>query len=197
MGGILLLATSTDAGDPAARGDHAASASAAPPPGVALRLRSTTPQPAPTGPPGAVSPGGAVAMPIPTESAGLADPLAGPVPDAYVQRLLDAAPTSAPPVLPTAASKAAVRAARRVLVADLTGTGRDLFPGFWSEPAHAAWSRIRVQASTAQTAGLTPARVTVTLIWAGTSPAGERVERRRTVITMELTGHGWWPVSVS
>lgn len=144
-----------------------------------------------------MTPGGPSAMPSPTESAGLADPLAGPVPDAYVQQLLDAAPISASPVLPAPAGKAARRAAGRVLVADLTGTGRDQFPGFWSEPTQTPWSRIRVRATTAQTAGLAPARVAVTLIWAGTSPTGEQVERRRTLIMMELTTNGWWPVSVS
>lgn len=197
MGGVLLLAASGDAGDPAAHAEHGASATAAQLPGIALRLRSTAPQPAPSGPPIAVTTGGPGAMPIPTESAGPADPLAGPVPDAYVQQLLDSAPTSAPPALPAETSNAAVRAAGRVLVADLTGAGRGQFPGFWSEPTHTAWAHIRVQAATAQTAGLVPARVAVTLIWAGTSPTGEQVERRRTVITMELTENGWWPRSVS
>ena len=197
LGGVLLLTADRDAGHPAIRGQHGTSATAAPPPGVALRLRSTTPQSSPTGPATAGTPAGPDALPIATDSAELADPLAGSVPDAYVQQLLDAASTSVPPVLPTPSRKAAVQAAGRVLVADLTGTGRDRFPGYWSQPTHSAWSHIRVQASTAQTAGVDPARVTVTLIWAGTSPTGEQVERRRTVITMELTEHGWWPVSVS
>jgi len=195
------LGAGGQAGDPAphaAPGSAATSAvgSAAPPGGV-LRLRSPSPQPTATGPPGVATPSGPSALPIPTEPAELADPLAGPVPDAFVQRMLDGAQTSAPSALPAATKSAAVRAAKRVLVADLTGTGRDQFPGFWAEPTHSVWTRIRVQASTAQIAGSEPARVTVSLIWAGRPPTGDQVERRRTVITMGLTGNGWSPVSVS
>lgn len=197
MGGVLLLAASGGASDPALRAGNGASATTPPPPGVALRLRSTAPPAIATDRPEAATPTGSGAMPIPAEPGELADPLAGPVSDAYVQKLLDATTTSAPPALPAATTKAAIRAADRVLVADLTGTGRDQFPGFWSEPPHTAWSRVKVQASSAQTAGLAPARVEVTVIWAGRSPTGDQVERRRTVITVELTANGWWPVSVS
>lgn len=197
LGGVLLLATGGYAGDPAQRAASRSSATATAPPGGVLQLRSPSSQPAPAGPPVAAPSSGPRALPIPTESADLADPLAGPVPDAFVQGLLDVAQTAAPPALPAATGNAAVRAAKRVLVADLTGTGRDRFPGFWSEPIRSAWSRIRVQGDTAHPAGSDPARVTVTLIWAGTSPTGDRVERRRTVIIMELAGNSWSPVSVS
>ncbi|MGH8837472.1 MAG: hypothetical protein ACRDWG_21130, partial [Actinomycetes bacterium] len=48
VGGVLLLAASADAGDPAAHAEHGASATAAQLPGMAPRLRSTAPQPAPS-----------------------------------------------------------------------------------------------------------------------------------------------------
>ena len=198
LGGVALLAVGRGAGDQAGRA--AAPRSASPADATGLRLRSTTPQPTPTGLPVAAPVPGAGAIPDPTDSATLADPLAGPVPDTYLQALLDAAPSGEPTegsdTLPAATRNPAADAAGRALVADLSGAGRSEFAGFWTEPAHSVWSRVRVQASTAQTAGLDPPRVAATLIWAGTSPTGERVERRRTVVTVELTDDGWWPISV-
>lgn len=190
-GGAILLAVGGRPSPSLPAPTDAAPTAAAP-----LRLRTEPPPSSSPAGPVAEPSNGPQAIPPSTGPTDLADPLAGPVPDAYLQQLLDATPSPVPTVLPAATTAAAIEAAGRVLVADLTGSGRDEFPGFWSEPTHSAWSRVRVQASTAQTAGLDPPRVAATLIWAGTAPTGEQVERRRTVITVELTGDGWWPVAV-
>lgn len=170
------------------------------PPAVAgpmLRVRAPT---ADAGSPGpqAATPPLPVAVPQPgIGDAVAADPLAGPVPDSFVQDLLDASGPTGAPALPANTRAVLVETATRVLIADLTGTGRDDFPSFWSGPAHTIWTGVRVQASSVQADWATaPTSATVTLVWAGTSPTGERVERRLSVITLERSGTRWQPVSV-
>ncbi|MCI0686156.1 MAG: hypothetical protein L0Y54_02800 [Sporichthyaceae bacterium] len=179
-----------------------------PPAAAVLRLRSAPPLDPPTGigspyppveplPARPIGPGAPGGSGLPIDPALLPDPLAGSVPDDYLQDLLDGGPGPSTPALSATERDAAIEVAGRVLLADLTGWGRNAFPGFWDEPARALWTDVRIQASTAEGAGLDPVRVSVTLIWAGTSPIGEPVERRRSVVTVEQSGSGWKPVLVS
>jgi hypothetical protein len=60
---------------------------------------------------------------------------------------------------------------RQVWLADVTGTGRTRWPDYFTGPGASGYTRVRVQAAIARRTG--PAAVTVTLLWAGTSPAGD------------------------
>ncbi|RAG81221.1 hypothetical protein DN069_33875 [Streptacidiphilus pinicola] len=82
---------------------------------------------------------------------------------------------------------------RAVWLADLTGQGRTQWPHYFTTPGSSGYTSIRVQATAAHATG--PRRAAVTLIWAGTSPAGDpEVGLPGTVLLTQRSGSTWEPV---
>lgn len=167
-GGYALLALARPAGSPAGQ------ASPTPSPHTDAAIGLATPQP-PTEP-----------TPGPTASESI-DVLAGEVPDQALQDLFGDGRGS-----PTIDTTEVIDVASRVLIADLTGEGRDQFPGFWEGSTRRVWTEVRVQAATTTPSDRSDA-VDVILLWAGNSPEGIYVDRQRIVVTLIRGPAGWTP----
>jgi len=117
-----------------------------------------------------------------------------PPPDAELQRLLD---QTSSPNLPHDQEKALVALASRVLIADVTGKGREEFPGYWQgePPVRQPITNIRTQAGIARAQQGRPDRVDVTLLWAGRDHSGKDLDRRRALIRLAYANGRWVPVN--
>ena len=137
-------------------------------------------------------------MPVPTRQperstgfspSGPPDPLAGPVSDEYLNLTLR---SSSPSNLAPAVEQPLLVVASAALVADLAGVGRERFPRYLPGPAPAQLYRdVRVQAAVARRTGDTT--VETHLIWAGTSPRGEHLERQTATILLRYVAGSWSP----
>jgi hypothetical protein len=92
----------------------------------------------------------------------------GPRADASVQQLLE---RSQPSNLPAAQAHSLEELGREVWLADVTGTGRQRWPQYFRTAGSSGYTNVRVQAAVARRTA--PGHVTITLLWAGTSPAGD------------------------
>lgn len=167
-GGYALLALARPADPPAGQ------ATPTPSPHTGATIGVGTPQPA-TEP-----------TPTPTASESI-DVLAGDVPDQALQDLFGEGRDS-----PTIDTTEVIDVATRVLIADLTGEGRDQFPAFWEGSTRRVWTEVRVQAATTAPNHRSDA-VDVILLWAGKSPEGTDVDRQRIVVTLIRGPAGWTP----
>jgi hypothetical protein len=129
----------------------------------------SAPEPGAYTPASPVSPpsSGTSGSPAPAEPRGLA-PGDGPGADATVQHLLE---QSSPLNLPVAEAHSLEHLGRQVWLADVTGTGRSRWPQYFGASGTSSYTAVRVQAAIARADG--PDQVTVTLLWAGTSPGGD------------------------
>ncbi|MFJ2745432.1 hypothetical protein ACIO3O_37885 [Streptomyces sp. NPDC087440] len=154
-------------------------------------------------PPHTASPAAVQAQqPEPTQSAaanspgGLPAPGEGPRADPAIQRVLRAA---IPDDLPAPAARRVEALGRAVLVADVTGRGRHLWPAFFppGQPVR-AFTRVRVQAAAAQADG--DGRAVVHLVWAGADPGGTYRDGRPHTLRFQHTttttsqGVPWTPI---
>lgn len=187
--GVLLLRRSPAAmpGDhgPQVGGPTTAVSAASPSP---ARRRAADPS-LTEGPRGAAAePGAASGVPVPGD---------GPAGDRAVQLTLE---RTSPADLPRGQEGRLVQLARRVWTADVTGRGREQWPGYFAAHQTAgprgAYTRVRIQAGIARkTAG---SRVEVRLVWAGTDPSGDQRDGRLAVIVLRpVFGHPthWEPIS--
>jgi hypothetical protein len=120
--------------------------------------------------------------------------------DAAVQRALeDSAPSDLAPEL----ERRLVALGRAVWIAEVTGAGRERWPGFFlAQDVVRPYTRVRIQAAIARRtephAGA-PSRVRVQLVWAGASPGGQMRTLRPAAVTLtrsgsEEGGAAWKPV---
>jgi len=117
------------------------------------------------------------------------DLLAGPVSDDYLNQALR---STSPSNLEPAVERPLITLAIAALVADLTGAGRERFLGYLPGPAPAQLYRgVRVQAAVARRTGDTT--VETHLIWAGTSPRGEHLERHTATVLLRYVAGTWAP----
>ncbi len=83
--------------------------------------------------------------------------------------------------------------AKAVLLADLTGVGRERFPGYLPGPPPVLVYRdVRTQAGVARR--IDDATVEAHLLWAGRKPDGEYVERRTAIIRLRYGDRSWAPI---
>lgn len=82
--------------------------------------------------------------------------------------------------------------AEAALRADLTGIGRERFPGYLpGQPPARVYRDVRIQAGVAYRIDDTTADAH--LLWTATSPRGGRVERHTAIIRLKCTDHSWTP----
>ncbi|WP_242442082.1 hypothetical protein [Streptomyces sp. CB02460] len=163
----------------------------------AARPPATSPAPSRTGDAPA-SPAGP--SPTPTTAAPSAppspsasregDPLAGTVSDGALQRSLQLTrQANVPPTL----EKRLVDLGGKVLLADVTGKGRKAYPDYFKgESATDRWRDCRIRAGVAERYDNRSDAVLVHLVWAGTSPEGERDDRRPTAVLLVRDVNGEW-----
>ncbi|MFI2620527.1 hypothetical protein [Streptomyces sp. NPDC018584] len=109
-----------------------------------------------------------------------------------MQALLD---RSSPRDLPRAREKELVALASRIWRADITGAERTRWPEYFTgAPLRAAYRKVRIQAGIARTADSHTGRVRVRLVWAGTTPAGQKQDGRLAQILLDRRGAVWRPV---
>ncbi|MEU1622937.1 hypothetical protein ABZ479_37295 [Streptomyces sp. NPDC005722] len=119
-------------------------------------------------------------------------PGAGPEADPLVQ---DAMNRSAAGDLAPATGRHLVALAKAVWAADITGAGRDRWPGYFTDPAPSAvYTRFRIQAAVADRDPDRPEGVVVRLVWAGADPAGTFLDGRTATIRLIKKGESWSPV---
>lgn len=136
--------------------------------------------PLPSAPSAAQKPG---EVPVPGE---------GPAGDHAVQTLLD---QSSPRDLPRSRERELVALASRIWRADITGAERTRWPKYFTgAPLRAAYRNVRIQAGIARTADGRTDRVRVRLVWAGTTPAGQKHDGRLAQIFLDRRGAVWRPV---
>ncbi|MFJ8073883.1 hypothetical protein ACIQ7Q_08110 [Streptomyces sp. NPDC096176] len=127
----------------------------------------------------------APSSPSPTQSVTSSpdgDALAGEVSDAALQRALEQSrPVSVPPSL----ERRLVELGGKVLLADVTGEGRNAFPEYFrGQPATDRWRDSRIRAGVAERYKDRSDAVQVHLVWAGTSPEGVREDRQPTTVLL-------------
>ncbi|MDI5975488.1 hypothetical protein [Amycolatopsis magusensis] len=119
------------------------------------------------------------------------DLLAGPISDAQLGELLH---QQSPTILAPALEHQLVTLAGSALLADLTGHGREHFPDYLPGPrplrGHTA---VRIQTGVARQ--VSGSGVEVLLVWAGTDPAGDQLERQHTTVRLDYGPYGWRPVA--
>jgi hypothetical protein len=114
----------------------------------------------------------------------------GPGSDRELQRRLNES-TKADLAKPVEAELVAL--GRRVLLADVTGAGRERWPAYFGVgPARSVYTRVRLRAAIARADG--PGRVRVTVLWDGTDPRGEWRDRRRAEVVLVQHDGTWRPV---
>ncbi|WP_019711962.1 hypothetical protein [Streptomyces xinghaiensis] len=141
---------------------------------------------------------GSLAPFAPSPSGALAPPGEGPGGDRAVQRALD---SLSRPDLPPGTERELLRLGRAVLLGDVTGRGRQRWPGYFDGPVAGRYRQVRVQAAIARSAG-GPGRAVVHLVWAGTDPGGNHTAGRPATIrftsagrtALEGGGASWEPV---
>lgn len=101
--------------------------------------------------------------------------------------------TSEPTNLDRTIEQPLLALATEVLLADLTGVGRERFPDYLpGGPAIQTYREARVQAAVARRIGDTT--VETHLLWAGISPDGQYLERQTAVIRLRYLRQSWRPV---
>ncbi|MEU4898553.1 hypothetical protein AB0B12_39215 [Streptomyces sp. NPDC044780] len=112
----------------------------------------------------------------------------GPAGDAAVQHALD---RSSPPDLAPQTERRLVQLGRAVWTAEVTGRGRQRWPGYFLEAEVRPYRRFRIQAAIARRA--TGGRVVVHLVWAGASPSGTGdVDNRTARVFLTREGSSRW-----
>lgn len=180
--GLVLLHPGTD---PATPRHHAATPASQPP--TRTHQANPTPdarkerQPEKTSPPSAHP--AANEIPVPGE---------GPAGDHAVQALLD---QSSRRDLPRTRERELVALASRIWRAEVTGAERTRWPAYFTgAPLRAPYRDVRVQAGIARTVDGRDDQVRVRLVWAGTSPAGQKADGRLALIRLDRRGDTWRPV---
>lgn len=98
------------------------------------------------------------------------------------------------PDLPRAQERALVALASAIQIADLTGVGRERWPGYFhGETPTVGYTHIRIQAGIARRVTTADTPVDVTLIWAGHSPTGQQLVWQRAFIRLTWDGSVWQP----
>ncbi|MDN3059397.1 hypothetical protein PH213_33655 [Streptomyces sp. SRF1] len=112
----------------------------------------------------------------------------GPAGDAAVQRALDG---SSSPDLSPQAERRLVQLGRAVWTAEVTGRGRQRWPGYFPDAEVRPYRRFRIQAAIARRAG--GRRVVVHLVWAGASPSGsDDADSRTARVFLTREGDSRW-----
>jgi hypothetical protein len=122
----------------------------------------------------------------------LPPPGSGPAADPIVQRALDQA---IPADMPTAIARRLTALGRAVWTAEVTGTGRQRWPHYFTTTpaADALYTRVRIQAAIARQDGST-GRALVHLVWAGADPSGTYLDGRTATVHFTREGVSWNPV---
>jgi hypothetical protein len=182
---------------------------------VGLLLLSTKPSPAPhprtavATAPAPATPAPATtdtqtpASPIPAAAATISTPVTaeasaadlgkalapddGPAGDHLVQAMLDA---HSPHNLPPAVEQRLDQLGRAVFLADLIGQGRNRWPQYFTTAGASGYTSVRIQAAAARATA--PNHAAVTLLWAGTSPAGDPEVGLPGTVLLAQQGNGTW-----
>ncbi|MFD6274520.1 hypothetical protein ACFWFI_02855 [Streptomyces sp. NPDC060209] len=128
----------------------------------------------------------------PAAARALPEPGAGPRADPLVQDSLERAlPSDLAP-----ADEAQLTALGRVVwMAELTGTGRSKWPGYFpGSPSVAVYSQARIQALIARRDNSHQADAVVHLVWAGADPAGTFLDGRTATLRFTRQAGAWTPV---
>ncbi|MEV6781964.1 hypothetical protein [Streptomyces sp. NPDC051098] len=122
----------------------------------------------------------------------LPPPGSGPAADPLIQRALDQA---MPPDLPAATSRELAALGRAVWTAEVTGTGRQKWPQYFTQPATATYTRVRIQAAVARRNPDHRAAdaAVVHLVWAGADPSGTYLDGRPATVHLTREGATWNP----
>ncbi|WP_438453162.1 hypothetical protein [Streptomyces asiaticus] len=148
----------------------------------AVPRRSTGPTLGDHGPRSEAAPSGHEVLPPPGD---------GPAGDAAVQHALD---RSSSPDLSPQTERLLVQLGRTVWTAEVTGRGRQRWPGYFTDTEVRPYRRFRVQAAIARRAG--GRRVVVHLVWAGASPAGtDKLDNRTARVFFTQDGDNKWTPS--
>jgi hypothetical protein len=114
----------------------------------------------------------------------------GPIADPIVQRALDQA---LPANLPAATAKHLVSLGRAVWTAEVTGTGRQQWPHYFTGAGPSSgYTRFRIQAATARRDS--SSRAVVHLVWAAADPSGTFLDGRTATVHFTAEGDAWTPV---
>ncbi|MEV7643362.1 hypothetical protein AB0O32_25850 [Streptomyces rubiginosohelvolus] len=157
-----------DPGTPAARASHQqrgpAGQSAAAVPPISASASPAAPSPS-------VSPASGENLP---------PSMSGPRADPVVQRALDDA---VPADLPSGVADEVAELGKEVWLAEVTGRGRDRWPGYFADRGArtAVYTRVRVQAAIGRKDPAGPGAV-VHLVWAGAGPAGTFMDGRTATV---------------
>ncbi|MFB8087920.1 hypothetical protein [Streptomyces sp. NPDC055992] len=118
------------------------------------------------------------------------DALAGEISDALLQRSLEQSrQANIPPTL----EKRLIDLGGKVLLADVTGKGRKAYPGYFKGlPATDRWQKCRIRAGVAERYDNRSDAALIHLVWAGTSPEGERDDRRPATVLLVRDVEGTW-----
>ncbi|MFC8532438.1 hypothetical protein ACFUJY_00540 [Streptomyces sp. NPDC057249] len=135
------------------------------------------------------------ASPSPSASASKdGDALAGPVSDAA---LLNALRLSRRADIPPRLEERLVDLGGKVLLADVTGTGRKAFPDYFKgASATDRWRDCRIRAGVGERYDNRADAALIHLVWAGTSPEGERDDRRPATVLLVRDVDGTWAPQV-
>ncbi|TRV81756.1 hypothetical protein FKN01_00100 [Streptomyces sp. 130] len=167
------------------------------------RPPATSPAPSPTtAPPSPAvtptvepepSPSRTTEKPSPSPSASASrdgDDLAGTVSDAA---LLHSLRLSRQADIPPTLEERLVALGGKVLLADLTGTGRKAFPDYFKgASATDRWRDCRIRAGVGERYDNRSDAALIHLVWAGTSPEGEREDRRPATVLLVRDVDGTW-----
>jgi hypothetical protein len=179
--GVLLLCGGPD-GVPRAR-SAAATVAAAPTP---ARTRPPVSSTATARPAAAITPVTAAAGPSLLPANALA-PDDGPGGDHLIQAMLEA---HTPHNLPPSVEQRLDQLGRAVWLADLTGQGRTQWPRYFTTSGTSGYSSVRIQAAAAHSTGSGHAEVS--LLWAGTSPAGDPEVGLPATVQLAQQSDGTW-----
>ncbi|MEV5600311.1 hypothetical protein AB0L33_02585 [Streptomyces sp. NPDC052299] len=171
---------------PDVSGGH--TAPAARPPAV-----SASPTTASSAPPAAPEPRPEPTTAAPSPSASHprdGDVLAGDISDTVLQHALEQSrQANVPPTL----EKRLVALGGKVLLADLTGRDRKAFPEYFKGlPPTDVWRKCRIRAGVGERYDNRSDAVLIHLVWAGTSPEGERDDRRPATVLLVRDMDGTW-----
>ncbi|MET9669612.1 hypothetical protein ABZY19_30305 [Streptomyces sp. NPDC006475] len=128
-----------------------------------------------------------------TPAGALPPPGSGPAADPSVQRALERA---MPRDLPAGLSSRLATLSRAVWAAEVTGIGRQKWPRHFTQPATAAYTRVRIQAAVARRDPHQPGTkaAVVHLVWAGADPSGTYLDGRPATVRFTREGATWNPV---
>ncbi|WP_433573715.1 hypothetical protein [Streptomyces sp. CA-251247] len=101
-----------------------------------------------------------------------------------------------PPDLPAGLSIRLATLGRAMWSAEVTGVGRQKWPRYFTQPATATYTRVRIQAAVARRAPDHPGTNTavVHLVWAGADPSGTYLDGRPATVRLTREGATWNPV---